>query len=149
MCSHSTNQHLHCAQHFRCCLCKPILHASRAQTLLLSGVTLQHGESDSDMCLPRQALLLLLVTVLEGPKLCIYYIIQTLCGLFWLRPTAWLIEMSAVKRFITINHIQNKSFCLHSMCLYCIYLLCKYKFTHIAYIYIYWKYVHAFTFIYL
>ncbi len=29
-----------------------------------------------------------------------------------------------------INHIQNKSFCLHNICVCCVYLLCLYKNTH-------------------
>ncbi len=41
---------------------------------------------------------------------------------------------SAVKRVIVINHIQNKSFCLHKICVvYCVYLLCIYKNTLIQY----------------
>ncbi len=42
---------------------------------------------------------------------------------------------SAVKRLITINRIQNKSFCLHNICVLCVHLLCMYKYTHMhAYI---------------
>ncbi len=47
----------------------------------------------------------------------------------------------AAKRLIMINHIQNKSLCLHTMCMYCVYLLCIYKYTHIyVYNYIIYKY---------
>ncbi len=38
--------------------------------------------------------------------------------------------ISAVKRLIAINRIQNKSFCLHNICAYCVYLLCIYKYKH-------------------
>ncbi len=51
-----------------------------------------------------------------------------------------------VKRLIAINRIQNKRFCLH-ICVYCVYLLCIYKHTHIQYIF--WKYLHVLTCIYL
>ncbi len=37
------------------------------------------------------------------------------------------IFISAVKQLITINHIQNKRFCLHNMCVYCVYLLNTHK----------------------
>ncbi len=41
------------------------------------------------------------------------------------------IIISAVKRLIKINRIQNiQSFCLHNMCVYYVYLLCIYKYTH-------------------
>ncbi len=30
--------------------------------------------------------------------------------------------MSAVKRLIVINHIQNKSYCLHNVCVYAVYI---------------------------
>ncbi len=32
------------------------------------------------------------------------------------------VYISAVKRLIAINHIQNKSFCLHNICLYTVYM---------------------------
>ncbi len=43
--------------------------------------------------------------------------------------------ISAVKRLITINRIQNKSFCLHNICVYGVYLLYLYKYKHM-YVYI-------------
>ncbi len=39
------------------------------------------------------------------------------------------IKHSAVKRLITINRIQNKSF-VYKICVYCVYLLCIYKYKH-------------------
>ncbi len=33
-----------------------------------------------------------------------------------------LLKMSAVKRLIVINHIQNKSFCLHNICVCTVYI---------------------------
>ncbi len=34
------------------------------------------------------------------------------------------LKFSAVKELIAINHIQNKSFCLHNVCVLCIFILC-------------------------
>ncbi len=43
----------------------------------------------------------------------------------------WInIENSAVKQLNAINHIQNKSFCLHNICVYGAYLLCIHKHKH-------------------
>ncbi len=33
------------------------------------------------------------------------------------------IYISTAKRLIAINHIQNKSFCLHNMCVLCIFIM--------------------------
>ncbi len=44
--------------------------------------------------------------------------------------TFTLLRISAVKRLIVINRIQNNSFCLHNMCVCCVYLLGIYKYTH-------------------
>ncbi len=49
---------------------------------------------------------------------------------FILHFTFSIINFNAVKRLIAINHIQNKSFCLHNICVCCVYLLCIYKYTH-------------------
>ncbi len=50
------------------------------------------------------------------------------------------IKMSAVKRLIAINRIQNKSFCLHYVCTVYIY----YKYTHMhVYILKIFMYLHA------
>ncbi len=40
------------------------------------------------------------------------------------------IIISAVKRLIAINRIQNKRFCLHNIYVYFVFLLCIYKYTH-------------------
>ncbi len=44
-----------------------------------------------------------------------------------------IMYISAVKRLIVINHIQNKLFCLHNISVYSVYLLCifKYKYMHV------------------
>ncbi len=56
---------------------------------------------------------------------------------------------SAVKWFITINHIQNKSYCLHNICRYTLYIyLCIYKYTNM-HVYILNKYVMFIYLIYL
>ncbi len=72
------------------------------------------------------------------------------------------IGISAVKRLIVINHIQNKSFCLLNIYVCTVYIFIMnewmnergiyimhkvYKYTHIQYIF--WKYLHVFTCIYL
>ncbi len=38
--------------------------------------------------------------------------------------------ISAVKRLIAINHIQNKRFCLHNICVYIMYIY-TYKHMHV------------------
>ncbi len=40
------------------------------------------------------------------------------------------IYISAGQQFISVNCIQNKSFCLHSICVFCVYVLCIYKYKH-------------------
>ncbi len=40
------------------------------------------------------------------------------------------IYISAVKQLIAINHIQNKSFCLHNMCVYTVYIYYEYINAH-------------------
>ncbi len=40
----------------------------------------------------------------------------------------WYQWFSAVK---SMNHIQNKSLCLHNTCVYCVYYMYIYKYTHI------------------
>ncbi len=57
---------------------------------------------------------------------------------------------SAVKRLIAINHIQNKSFCLHNICvcILCIFIMYTvYKYTHIQHIF--WKYLHVYIYIHI
>ncbi len=44
-------------------------------------------------------------------------------------------SISAVKRLITINHIQNKSFCLHNICVCTVYIYYVYANTHTCNIY--------------
>ncbi len=44
-------------------------------------------------------------------------------------PDQLCIFVGAGQRLIAINHIQNKSFCIHNMCVYCVYLLRMYKYT--------------------
>ncbi len=46
-----------------------------------------------------------------------------------------------------INRIKNKRFCLHNMYVYGVYLLCIYEYIHIQYIF--GKYLHVYTIIYL
>ncbi len=53
------------------------------------------------------------------------------------------IYISAVKRFIVINHIQNKVL-VYIIYVYCVYLLCIYKYTHIQYIF--WKHINILIF---
>ncbi len=53
------------------------------------------------------------------------------------------INISGVKRLITINLIQNKNIFVY-MCVYCVYL-CIYKYTHIQYFEN--IYMHIFIFI--
>jgi len=48
--------------------------------------------------------------------------------------SSWLITR-AVKRLITINHIQNKCVYIINVCELCIIILCIYKHTHIQYMY--------------
>ncbi len=38
--------------------------------------------------------------------------------------------ISAVKQLIAINHIQNKSFCLHNICVCAVYIYYVYMNTH-------------------
>ncbi len=45
------------------------------------------------------------------------------------------IYISAVKRLIVINHIQNKSFCLHNICMCTVYIYYLYINTHAYSIY--------------
>ncbi len=40
------------------------------------------------------------------------------------------IYISAVKRLIAINRIQNKRFCLHNVCECAVYIYYVYKYTH-------------------
>ncbi len=40
------------------------------------------------------------------------------------------LKSSAVKRLITINRIQNKSFCLHNICVCTVYIYYVYKYKH-------------------
>jgi len=42
----------------------------------------------------------------------------------------------AVKRLIAINHIQNKSLCLHNICRCTVYNYFVYKYTHMHVLYI-------------
>ncbi len=51
------------------------------------------------------------------------------------------IKNSAVKLLITINHIQNKCFCLHNTCVCTVYIY--YAHTHI-YIYTVYIYIHIY-----
>ncbi len=66
-----------------------------------------------------------------------------------------LIKNSAVKRLITINHIQNKSFCLHNIKAhtYSIYFENIYMYLHvyiyIHIIYIIYKYIQYINFLFL
>ncbi len=57
--------------------------------------------------------------------------------------TEVLQNISAVKRLIAINRIQNKSLCLH-MCVYCVFLLCIYKDTYSIYFENIYMYVHVY-----
>ncbi len=49
--------------------------------------------------------------------------------------SSWNIFTSAVKRLITINHIQNKSFCLHNI--------------WVCTVYIYYVYINTKTWMYI
>ncbi len=52
-------------------------------------------------------------------------------------PVSVYIYISAVKLLITINHIQNKSFCLHNTCVRTVYIYYVYINTHTSmYIYL-------------
>ncbi len=57
-----------------------------------------------------------------------------------------LIITNAVKLLITINRIQNKSFCLH-MCVLCWYIYYVYKHTHTHNMF--WKYLHVYIYIHI
>ncbi len=64
------------------------------------------------------------------------------------------INISAVKRLIAINRIQNKRFCLHNIyvCVYCVYLLCTvYINTHTYSIYFanIYMYLHVYIYIHI
>ncbi len=59
-----------------------------------------------------------------------------------------VIKMSAVKRLIAINHIQNKSFCLHNICVCSVYICYVYINTHTYSIYFENIYMSIFKFIY-
>ncbi len=82
------------------------------------------------------------------------------------KPIYTYVNISAVKRLITINHIQYKGFCLHNICMctvlyiyyvyinthtYSVYLKNIYIYTHIYilyYIFIYFIYKHKKYFLY-
>ncbi len=51
-----------------------------------------------------------------------YYFYLAKNALNWLRVTVKPFIISAVKRLITINCIQNKSFCLHSICVCAVFI---------------------------
>ncbi len=54
------------------------------------------------------------------------YIFQFICSHSYVQHLVQhiCIYISAVKRLIVINHIQNKSFCLHNICVYTVYTVC-------------------------
>ncbi len=59
-----------------------------------------------------------------------------------------IVTISAVKRLIVINRIQNKSFCLHNICVCSVYIYYVYINTCTYSIY-FEKYIHVFTYKYI
>ncbi len=55
--------------------------------------------------------------------------------------------MSAVKRLIMINSVQNKSFCFQNICMCTVYIYHEYMNTNTQHFF--WKYLHEIKCIYL
>ncbi len=75
-------------------------------------------------------------TYIMQTKTFILYAINRLTALIYMYVYVYI---SAGQQLIAINHIQNKSFCVHNMCVYCVYLLCIYKYTHMTWMYTFKK----------
>ncbi len=58
-----------------------------------------------------------------------------------------IFNISAVKQLIVINHIQNKSFCLHNIYMCALFIYYVYIKTHTISMFL--KYLYVYTFIYI